>query len=263
MPTDHQHAAALIWQLWQRGEVIAQLPAPLTPKTRDDGYAIQAGLERFSEKPRAGWKIAATSTAGQKHIGVDGPLAGRLLAERIHPDGATLSIAHNRMRVAEPEFAFSFATDLRPRQEPYSEAEVMAAVANLHLALELPDSRFVDFASVGGHALIADNACARDFVIGPAVTADWRGLDLSSHRVHATVAPRYEREGIGSNVLGDPRTALTLLGNELSSLGVTLHRGEIVSTGTCMVPLGVMPGDRILADFGALGRIGCNVASDA
>ena len=45
-------------------------------------HAIQACLERRSAFPLFGWKIAATSLDGQRHIGVDGPLAGRLLAER-------------------------------------------------------------------------------------------------------------------------------------------------------------------------------------
>ena len=31
-----------------------------------------------------GWKIAATSEAGQKHINVDGPMAGRILARDGH-----------------------------------------------------------------------------------------------------------------------------------------------------------------------------------
>ena len=99
-------AANLIWQLWNSGEVIDKLPEDLRPKTRGDGYAIQTELAALSRKPIFGWKIAATSSAGQQHIGVSGPIAGRLLAERAHQDGAELVFGDNRMRVAEPEFAF-------------------------------------------------------------------------------------------------------------------------------------------------------------
>ena len=81
-------AADLIWQLWNSGEVIDKLPEDLRPKTRGDGYAIQKELAALSRKPIFGWKIAATSSAGQQHIGVSGPIAGRLLAERAHRDGA-------------------------------------------------------------------------------------------------------------------------------------------------------------------------------
>ena len=95
----HQRACEIIWQHWQSGDVMDGLPTELCPKSRRDGYAIQAGLEAYSASERYGWKIAATSKAGQEHIGVDQPLAGRILAERIVGDGTAVSISTNRMRV--------------------------------------------------------------------------------------------------------------------------------------------------------------------
>jgi len=260
LQAEQEAASAAIWRHWQAGTVMEELPPGQKPATRAEGYAVQAHLERYSAQPRAGWKIAATSTAGQRHINVDGPIAGRLLAERLHEDGATLSLDGNRMRVCEPEFAFRFGTDLPPRPAPYSVAEVLAAAAGLHLALELPDSRFADFTRVGGPTLIADNACARDLVVGAPVTADWRALDLGAHPVSARVAGRYDRTGSGANVLGDPRVALTGLVNEVSALGIPLGRGEVVITGTCMGPLEIEPGDQVSADFGPLGTIGLSLA---
>ena len=56
-------------------------------------------------------------------------------------------------------------------------------------------------------------------------------------------------------MLGDPRIALTWLANQLSSLGITLQKGHVVTTGTCMVPLELQPGDSASADFGVLGRV--------
>ena len=159
------------------------------------------------------------------------------------------------MAVAEVEFAFRMARDLPPTATPRTVAEVLDAVATLHPAIEIPDSRFADFVTAGGPQLIADNACAAYFVCGPAVTADWRGLDLSQHRATGQVAGRYDREGIGLNVLGDPRIALCWLANELSSIGITLAAGQTVTTGTCLVPLAVQPGDAVSADFGLLGTV--------
>ncbi len=255
MTGKHEQASDLIWSNWSGGTTIDDLPAQMKPGTRAAGYAIQAHLEAFSAEPRAGWKIAATSTAGQTHINVDGPLAGRLLAEKIHADASTVSIASNRMRVAEPEFAFRFGTGIASRGKTYTVDEVMAQVASLHLAIELPDSRFTDFTAVGGPALIADNACARDLVLGDAVTANWRSLDLATHVVDCTVGARYERQGIGSNVLGDPRAAMAWCVNEISALGIDIQAGEVITTGTCAIPLEIEPGDRVHADFGSLGTI--------
>jgi 2-keto-4-pentenoate hydratase len=70
------------------------------------------------------------------------------------------------------------------------------------------------------------------------------------------------REGKGANVLGDPRAALTWLVNELSALQVTLAAGQVVTTGTCLAPLPIEPGDRFVADFGVLGRVSATMARD-
>jgi 2-keto-4-pentenoate hydratase len=122
----------------------------------------------------AGWKIAATSEAGQKHINVDGPIIGRILRSRLLSPGANVTLGDNIMRVAEAEFAFGFTQDLPARAAPYSEAEALAAVGSLHLSIEVPDSRYEDFTKVGAAQLIADTACACWLVLGPAVAMPWR-----------------------------------------------------------------------------------------
>lgn len=255
MQPDLTAAADLLWSHWQAGTRLHRLPPQCQPATRAQGYAIQQRLEARSAHPLFGWKIAATSEAGQRHIGTSGPLAGRLLVERVVAEGEVLSLSGNQMRVAEPEFAFRMGADLPPRATPWSVAEVLAAVDTLHPAIETPDSRFEDFEHAGEAALIADDACASRFTLGRATSADWRAIDLARHAVAAQVQGRYTREGGGFNVLGDPRVALAWLANELNGLGLTLARGQVVTTGTCMKPLEVEPGDRVEADFGVLGTV--------
>lgn len=255
-----REAAELLWGHLHAGTRLPGLPEEIRPRTRAQGYAVQALLEERSGAPLFGWKIAATSAEGQAHIGVGGPLAGRLLAERVIPDGGTLALGTSLMRVAEPELAFRMARDLEPRFEPYAVEEVLAAVDTLHPAIELPDSRFLDFVTAGEAQLIADNACAHRFVLGPAMPAGWRDLDLARHRVVARCTGRPDREGIGANVLSDPRVALAWLANELSGLGITLQAGQVVTTGTCMVPLPVEPGQEVRVEHGALGRVSVRLA---
>lgn len=257
MPSEDniQRASDLLWQAWQAGETIDHLPVDVRPQTRAEGYAIQARLEAHSGAPLFGWKIAATSAAGQAHINVSGPMAGRLLAEKVVAEGATVTLEGNRMRVAEPEFAFRMGRTLEPRAQPYDTAEVVAAVASLHPAIEVPDSRFSDFTAVGEAQLIADDACAHQFMLGRATSTDWRAIDLARHPVACQVSGRPVVAGSGANVLGDPRVALKWLVNELSGLGLALKQGEVVTTGTCATPLAVAPGDGFSADFGPFGRI--------
>ncbi len=250
-----RQASDLLYDTWMKGEVIDALPDAIRPRSRAEGYAVQALIEKRFSAPLWGWKIAATSTAGQAHIGVDGPLAGRIFAERVLAPGATVPAGANRMKVAEVEFAFRFSRDLAPRARDYCVDEVLDAVGSLHVGIEIPDSRYVDFVTAGGPQLIADNACAHWFVCGHATTADWRAIDLAAHRVRGIVEGRYERDGIGSNCLGDPRVALAWLANELSGVGVTLAAGQTVTTGTCVIPLEIEPGDVVTGDLGEIGVV--------
>jgi 2-keto-4-pentenoate hydratase len=256
MKSDERQAASdLLYDLWTRGRRIDQLPVQLRPVDRADGYAIQALIERRSGSALFGWKIAATSTAGQAHIGVAGPLAGRILAERVISNGGACALQGNVMRLAELEFAFRMGQDISPRTRPYSVADVMERVATLHPAIEIPDSRLGAFKSAGAAALIADNACAHDFLLGAACPSVWRSLDLATHAVWGYIGDRPPVSGFGGNVLGDPRLALAWLANELSMYGTTLRAGEVVTTGTCLVPLPVEAGDRLRGDFGVLGEV--------
>jgi 2-keto-4-pentenoate hydratase len=239
---------------WRAGTKLAALEPSHRPRDRSEAYAIQAALENHSAGNLFGWKIAATSEAGQKHINVDGPMAGRILSDTVLPDGGTASMAGNEMQVAEPEFAFRMATDLPPRSLPYSVQQTLEAVATLHPAIEIPDSRFADFVSAGAAQIIADNACAHLFVLGAASTANWRALDLVEEKPVVTLRGR-QFIGHGKNVLGDPRIALTWLANELRQLGVTLRAGQIVTTGTCHPPLPIQSGDVFDADFGSIGGV--------
>src|SRR6201991_1153059 len=99
MDTEKQRAAcAFLYKHWQDGILCDGLPPDLLPAARADAYRVQACIEDYSAKPPVGWKIAATSKAGQVHIGVDGPMAGRLLAERLIPDDGSLVLGSNLMK---------------------------------------------------------------------------------------------------------------------------------------------------------------------
>jgi len=159
------------------------------------------------------------------------------------------------MKVAEAEFAFRMGSDLPKRASSYRVDEVLAAVATLHPAIEVPDSRYEDFTRVGAAQLIADVACGCWFVIGPEVQADWRARDLVQHGVSAYRNGALAGQGSGANVLGDPRAALAWIANELCAYGEGLRAGEVVMTGTCLTPVPVAAGDSVKMDFGGFGAL--------
>lgn len=97
-------------------------------------------------------------------------------------------------------------------------------MASLHTAIEMPDPRGTDIVTVGAAQLIADNACAHRFVLGPQAPAHWRGLDLAAH-------------------------------------GLTLAAGQVLTTGTCVIPLEIAPGDTVSGDYGVFGTVGMRCAA--
>ncbi|MDA8280458.1 MAG: hydratase [Actinomycetota bacterium] len=235
-------AAEVLWQAWQRGELIDHLPADCTPGSMEEGHAVQARLAERTGS-RFGWKIAATSTAGQRHIAVDRPLAGRLFTRYVVEDGSRVSVSagHMHMLVAEAEFAFRVGSGGELADEMY-------------LAIELPDSRFARFEVAGGPQLVADNACGSRFVLGPAVPG-WRQVDLVEQAVVVKLNGDEAAVGAGGNVMSGPFETLAWLANELTRYNETLLPGDIVTTGVAALPVPVRGGDHVVAEFPSLGSV--------
>lgn len=244
-------AVQLLLDAERSGEPVNALPAASVPDTRAEGYAAQAAWARGERV--AGWKIAATSLAGQRHLQVDGPLGGLTTEAMLVDPAAPVSLAGNRMRLAELEFAFRLDRELKPRAAAYQLEEVVDATGDLLLSWELPSTRFADPAVVGALPLILDNACGHRLALKPAADQDWRDADLAAVEVTASNSNGTVHTGRGGNALGDPRIALTWLVNELSAAGIGIQAGQFVTTGVCTDPLPIAGGDTITGDWGRFG----------
>ena len=265
MNTADHEAAQLLWHHRCAGTTIVGLPEALRPQDAVGGHAIQAQWPTVSAQPLVGWKIAATSAAGQAHINVGGPLPGRILNSFVHAIGDPVSLTGNRMRVVEPEFAFQFGSDLPPRAAPRTGRRLSP-----HWLRCTRRSRYPIRATPTARSQARRNCWPTTPVAGTSSSAPQRPTagvttTCASARVHATVfnaagGVRFTRTGDGRAALGDPYLALTWLVNELSSRGIALQAGQYVSTGTCMVPLAVAPGDRVSADYGFFGTIDLQLA---
>lgn len=254
----YKEAADLLMNCVEEGSTITQLPDTLIPSTLKEAYTVQAYIET-SNNPRVGWKLAATSIAGQKHIGVSGPIVGRITSKMSLSLGQFVMTKANNMMVAEPEFVFVFNQRIEPRDRSYTKEEAMGLVSELKLGLEFPNSRFMKFETAGELSLIADNACAHEFMLGPTVPEIWRHLELSQHKVVGWIGSKSKFEGVGSNVLGGPINALLWFLNEASKRKFVIKEGDFVTTGTTTQPIPLKMSDKIIADFGELGEVRCEI----
>ena len=124
-----------------------------------------------------GYKVACTNVTAQRQLNVDAPFSGRLLSafffESFPEKPARVEAGQFFMRVVEAEFAFEMARDLPPTTAPRSRQEIAAAVKGVLPGIEIVDSRFDEWTTIGAPSLIADNACNAAWVKGPLMT-DWQ-----------------------------------------------------------------------------------------
>jgi 2-keto-4-pentenoate hydratase len=85
-------------------------------------------------------------------------------------------------------------------------------------------------------------------------------VDLAAQVVQVSREGQVIAQGLGANALGDPRVALTWLANELISHGMYLKAGEVVITGTCVVPVPVQESQTLKAQFPGLGEVCVTIA---
>ena len=251
-------AAQLLSQARIQRIRLKELPPAVRPGSVEEAYRSQDGVvEQLMDHYGGrviGYKIACTNAIAQRQLSVDSPFSGRLLSAFCFDSPARVKADPFFMRVVEAEFGFLMARDLPPASQPRDREEVAAAVGAVVPAIEIVDSRFDDWTTIGACSLIADNACNAAWVKGALLT-NWRGIDLAAQAVRLTVNGKVAREGAGRAVLGHPLNALHWLANSLSARGAGLQAGQYVTTGvTTEVYMGER-GDRITAEFGPVGTV--------
>jgi 2-keto-4-pentenoate hydratase len=252
------HAGDYLAGLRFSGRQIEAIPAAIRPTDLDTAYAIQdvvvGRLLTRQGGQRIGYKIACTSKGAQEMLHVDGPLYGQMLSFSSHAAPATVKRSDFTQCVIEAEFGFRMAADVPVAIADYSATSIVPFIAAILPAIEIVNFRFVDWTVVGANSIAADNAIHGAWVYGAPVT-EWQHLDLATHAVTLTVNDKKFDTGTGAAVLGHPLNALAWLANELPRHGKQLRQGDAVTTGVCMDVYFAAAGDRLLADFGVLGRV--------
>ncbi len=160
---DAMSAAALLVDARRSGRRLAALPDDVVPRDDAEAYAVQDEVMALLGATIAGWKVGAPSPTAP-------PSAAPLLADLVAPSPATFAATSESFRAVEAELALTLARDLPARSgNPYGEDEAWDAVAAVHVAIELLDSRFVDRVRMSPPALLADKLSNGGFTFGPAI----------------------------------------------------------------------------------------------
>lgn len=251
---DVEACAAALLDARRRSLTLAGFPGP-GPASLRDSLAIQAALARLVGGDVPGWKVGNVTAEQQAKSAIPAVTSAPLLKPWFAASPATFERAKLRTPKLECEFAFALAKDLPARKEAYTGDEVAAAVASLHPAIEIFDTRLAAPAPLDA---LADCMASGGFVYGPG-TKDWRRFDLGTHAMTLTQNGKPVATGTGAAILGDPFAALVLLANNPPPW-TALRAGAIVTTGSCTVPFASDVPGLYVADFGALGSVSLTVA---
>lgn len=244
MIPDYKRIADLLIEARRASRTVA-VPADLELRSDEEAYRVQdlvfASLWP-GERPGA-WK------AGGPNDKVE-PIASPIHA--VHGSPATLPAAGMSMIGAEAEIAFRIARDLPPRQGPYRDEEVAAAVGEALVTIELCDTRLADWKDAPALWKLADFQNNSALVVGSG-TRDWRAIDFKAQRVELRIGQRTVAAA-GAHPFGDPFRLMPWIAAHCARRASGLRAGDVVTTGSWTGLEFVLPGQEVVARFPGVGE---------
>lgn len=210
------------------------LGPPGAPSAISDAYDIQdqyVSLLRQRNGDPLGYKIGLTSAAMQAFCRINHPIAGVVLARRVHQSGANVIRSEFGRLGLEFEIAVRIKSDIPVPAAAYTAQTIAPHIDGVCAAIELVDDRGADYMSLDVLSLVADNSWNGGIVLSEFKSA-WP--DLAAARGHATRDEESIGEGFGRDILGHPFNSVAWLATQLASRGVILKAGQIVMTGSVM-----------------------------
>jgi 2-keto-4-pentenoate hydratase len=215
------------------------LPPELVPGDADSAYAVQHLTLSLRGQEIGAWKVGAK--------GSEGPPQGAPLPAALSSPARLPLAGYRRLLGLELEIAFRFGRDFAPREQPYSDAEVLAGVDGVCAAIELVASRLCGDADKPAHPLaqLADLQNHGALVAGDCVPYD-AGFNFENPALNWQLCGQDRTPAAPANPAGDPRRLLAWVINHGRSQGLVFKAGTLITTGTftgCLPPPG--PGEAL------------------
>lgn len=234
------------------GGAVAPLRDALDPTDAEGAYAVQTINTRFWEaqgRRIVGRKAGLTAKAVQQQLGVDQPDFGVLFDDMRVADGGRLDPARAIQPKAEAEIAFILGSDL-PDADTTAE-QVATAVASVHAAIEIVDSRIADW-KINFADTVADNGSSAFFALAD-TGLPLAGLDLEGAAMEMAINGAVASTGVGAAALGNPLNAAAWLARTLAARGEPLKAGDILLAGALGPMVTLTPGDHVEARIAGIG----------
>lgn len=244
-------------------QAVAGFPESSRPADLQTAWALQAAvLATFGEV--SAWKVGGVTPEQRQAMAIDRPVGAAIPRRFVHDvsaasggTAASLDRSSFIVPLIECEYAFRLGRDLPRRSErDWTRAEVDAATATMHLAIEIVDPRLPR--GSGTLAEVADGFNNGALVVGAAIDG-WRLLDLTAIEIalHGPGdAPEPLARGTARAVCaGDPFAAVVQLANAQPDSARGLRAGDVITTGSCTGAPRVPGTGRYRASWVGLGEV--------
>ncbi|HAP24700.1 MAG TPA: hydratase [Achromobacter sp.] len=240
-------AARFLIAARQTGVAGPRLPAECRPQSLGQAFAVQQRTAELLSETRqdriAAWKSALPSPEKT----VVAPIYGSGTADAA---AGPVAASSDIVRI-EPEIAFELARDLPPRDTPYTEAEIDAAVGGARLALEVLGCRYASPEHASLPELLADHMFNQGLVLGPRISSPDAAPGCMTITLKVDGLEVEQHAGIHPN--DRPKAGLYWLANFLREQGLGLTAGQHVITGSYAGFLDVPANKDVELTYGDLG----------
>ena len=203
------------------------------------------------------YKIAYTTKVMQERIGAEEPVYGRILSDSVFKSPCTVRASDYVNVGVECEVAVTLGKDLLVSDAPFTREEVFESVQHISLAFELIDSRpFAGPASIV--QAIATNISGAGIVLGEPIE-NWRNIDIPSSICELRLNGESVGTARGEDVNGHPVEPMVWIANSVSSRGKSLHKGDVIITGSMIAPTFLETGTTAEVKMDNLGSVALKV----
>lgn len=250
--------AGRVHAAWAAGAPMPQLSAAHPEAGLADAYAIQA---QFVEAlcggaPIGGFKAAIVGAAGQRNLGLDGPLVAVLPKDGIlrAADGVTIDLADDPRRHVETEIGYIFSARI---DAPVADVDALKArVERVAPVLEVPGNAVEDAGPATAADLVAWNINGKAIVVG--APKDPAELDMDANPNALAHNGQVVNTAQSGDAAGGQWATLLAAVNTLVELGYAIEPGQVIANGALGQIVRAEPGS-YRGDFGPLGTVSFDV----
>ena len=207
------------------GYTITEVRPEFVPADAAGAYALQRDILRLRDTGIGGWKVGSKSATG-------GQINGSLLPDDgIFASGSQVEIIDYPQPALELEIAFRLNRTFTPREQPYSDDEVLGSIGWMGTTIEVVSSRFAAAPKIDLLLALGDLMNHGALIVGDFVHYD-AGFPFLEPSLTFTYNETDIVPGDGANPAGDPRRLLPWLVNHHTQNGHSVTPDLVITTGS-------------------------------